>query len=82
MDKLLQCRTLPFSSNRVVVGAQLTNVLIDGGTALNVIFARTLKKMGLDITNLTPTDAPFYGIVPEKATVRLGQVTLLVLFGA
>ena len=36
----------------VVVGSRLTKVLIDGGSGLNVLFAKTLKKMGLDITNI------------------------------
>jgi hypothetical protein len=37
-------------------------VLIDGGTGLNIIFAPTLKKIGLDFTSLlTPTDIPFMG---------------------
>ena len=57
-------------------------VLIDGGAGLNIIFADTLKKMGLDFTSLlTPIDAPFYGIVPSKAAMPLGQITLLVMFG-
>jgi len=48
-------------------------VLIDGGAGLNIIFADTLKKIGLDFTNLlTPTDVPFYGIVPGKAAFPFG----------
>jgi len=47
-------------------------VLINGGTGLNIIFADTLKKIGLDFTSLlTPTDVPFYGIVPGKAAMPL-----------
>ena len=66
----------------VVVGARLTRTLIDGGSGLNILFAKTLKKMGLDITNLLkPTDSPFYGIVPGNTAVPLGQVTLPVTFG-
>ena len=57
-------------------------VLIDGGVGLNIIFADTLKKIGLDFTNLlTPTNVPFYGIVPGKAAMPLGWITLLVMFG-
>lgn len=38
--------------------------------------------MGLDITNmLTPTNYPFYGIIPGNAAILLGQVVLLVTFG-
>jgi hypothetical protein len=60
----------------------VTKVLIDGGAGLNIIFLETLRKMGLDIVGLiTPIGIPFYGIVPGKATMLLGQITLLVTFG-
>jgi len=66
----------------VVVGARLTRTLIDGGSGLNILFAKTLKKMGLDITNLLkPMDSPFYGNVPSNAVVPLGQVMRPVTFG-
>jgi hypothetical protein len=54
----------------------VTRVLIDGGAGLNVIFSETLKKMGLDLVGLiTPTGISFYGIVPGKAAMPLGQIT-------
>jgi len=57
-------------------------VLIDGGIGLNIIFVDTLKKIGLDFTCLlTPTNVPFYGIVPGKAAMPLGQIMVLVTFG-
>ena len=57
-------------------------VLIDGGVELNIIFADTLKKIGLDFTSLlTPTNVPFYGTVPSKAAMPLRQITLPVMFG-
>jgi hypothetical protein len=66
----------------VVAEVKLTRVLIDGGSGLNLIFASTLKKMGLDLTNkLTPSKAPFYGIVPGNAAHPLGTVVLPVTFG-
>lgn len=38
--------------------------------------------MCLDVTDmLTPTDSPFYGIVPGNAAIPLGQVILPVTFG-
>jgi hypothetical protein len=59
----------------------LTKVLIDGGAGLNIIFSETLRKMGLDLARLiTPTGVPFYGIVPGKAAMPLGQITLPVTF--
>jgi hypothetical protein len=59
----------------------VTKVLIDGGARLNIIFLETLRKMGLDFTGLiTPIGIPFYGIVPSKAAMPLGQITLPVMF--
>jgi hypothetical protein len=38
--------------------------------------------MGLDITYmLTPSKAPFYGIVPGNSATPLGSVTLPITFG-
>jgi hypothetical protein len=66
----------------VVAGSQLTRVLIDGGSGLNLLFMSTLKKMGLDISKmLTPSRAPFYAIIPGNAATPLGSVVLPVTFG-
>jgi hypothetical protein len=66
----------------VVAGSKLNNVLIDGGSGLNVLFTKTLKKMNLDITHmLTKSNTPFYGIVPGNAAIPLGSVVLPVTFG-
>jgi hypothetical protein len=65
-----------------VAGSQLTRVLIDDGSGLNLLFASTLKKMGLDISKmLTPNRAPFYDIVPRNVATPLGSVVLPVTFG-
>jgi hypothetical protein len=66
-----------------VAGYVLNKVLIDGSAGLNIIFANTLKKMGLDFMGLlTKIDIPFYGIVPRRAAIPLDQITLLVTFGS
>jgi hypothetical protein len=66
----------------VMVGSQLTQVLIDGGSGLNLLFMNTLKKMGLGVSNmLTPNRAPFYGIVLGNVATPLGLVVLPVTFG-
>jgi hypothetical protein len=48
----------------------ITKVLIDVGAGLNIRFLETLRKMGLD-----------FGIVPRKAAMPLGQITLPITFG-
>jgi hypothetical protein len=66
----------------VVAGSQLTRVLIDGKSGLNLLFASTPKKMGLDISKmLTSSKAPFYSIVPGNTATPIGSVTLSVNFG-
>jgi hypothetical protein len=66
----------------VVAEVKLTRVLIDSGSGLNLIFASTLRKMGLDLMDmLIPSKSPFYGIVPGNAVHPLGTVVLPVIFG-
>jgi hypothetical protein len=72
----------PLILKPVVAGYRLNKVLIDGGSGLNVLFTKTLKKMKLDITHmLTKSTSPFYGIVPGNAAIPLGSVVLPVTFG-
>ena len=47
-----------------------------------LFFSETLRKMGLQLAEMiTPTSTPFYGIVPGKVAMPLGQITLPVTFG-
>jgi hypothetical protein len=72
----------PLVLKPVVAGSKLNKVLINGGSRLNVLFTKTLKKMKLDITHmLTKSTSPFYGIVPGNAAIPLGSVVLPVTFG-
>jgi hypothetical protein len=72
----------PLVLKPVVVGSRLNKVLINGGSGINVLFTKTLKKMKLDITNrLTKSTSPFYGIIPRNAAIPLGSVVLPVTFG-
>jgi hypothetical protein len=72
----------PLVLKPVVAGSRLNKVLINGGSGLNILFTKTLKKMGLDIAHmLTKGSSPFYGIVPGNAAIPLGSVVLPVTFG-
>jgi hypothetical protein len=72
----------PLVLKPVVAGSRLNKVLINGGSGLNVLFTKTLKKMKVDITDmLTKSTSPFYGIVPGNVAIPLGSVVLLVTFG-
>ena len=46
----------PLVVNPVIRQIRLDKVLIDGGSALNIIFAKTLEDMGFDMTKLVPSD--------------------------
>ena len=47
-------------------------VLIDGGSALNLLFVRALTELGLTKDDLVPIDSPFWGIVLGKVSQPLG----------
>jgi hypothetical protein len=72
----------PLVLKPVVAGSRLNKVLFDGGSGLNVLFTKTLKKMMLDITDmLTKSTSPFYDIVPGNEAIPLGSVLMPVTFG-
>ena len=53
---------------------------MDGGSDLNIMYAKTLDEMGIDRTNLRPTQTPFHGIMPRKQAMPLRQIDLPVIF--
>jgi hypothetical protein len=72
----------PLVLKPVVAGSRLNKVLINGGSGLNILFTKTLKKMKIDISHmLTKSTSPFYVIVPGNAVIPLGSVVLPVTFG-
>jgi hypothetical protein len=71
----------PLVLDPVVAEVRLTKVLIDGGSVLNLIFASTLRKMGLHFTDmLAPSKSPFYGIVLGNVVHPLDTMVLPVTF--
>jgi hypothetical protein len=71
----------PLIMKHVVAGSRLNKVLIDGGSGLNVLFTKILKKMKLNITGmLTKSASPFYDIVPGNTAIPLCSVVLPVTF--
>ena len=51
---------------------RLTKVLMDGGSSLNIMYAKTLDAMGIDRSCIQPTREPYHVIVPRKQAVSLG----------
>jgi len=67
--------------NPVIRRIRLARVLIDGGSSLNIIFAKTLEDMGFNMTKLVPSDQAFNGIILGAGSTPIGKVTLPVTFG-
>ena len=56
----------PLMVDLIIGSKRLTKVLMDGGSGLNIMYAKTLDEMGVDRMNLYPIRAPFHGVVPRK----------------
>ncbi|XP_066380357.1 uncharacterized protein [Miscanthus floridulus] len=53
---------------------------MDGGSGLNIMYAKMLDAMGIDQSCIRPTRAPFHYIKPGKQAMPLGQIELPVTF--
>ena len=64
----------------IIAMKQLTKVLMDGGSDLNIMYVEMLDAMGVDRSRVRATGAPFHGIMPGKQAVPLGQINLPITF--
>ena len=76
-DHLRPLQSLGSPANQV----RLAKVLVDGGSALDIIFSSTWENMGYDMTSLVPSDQAFHGIIPGAGSTPVGRATLPVTFG-
>src|SRR6187399_651556 len=65
----------------VIEGTRLTRVLMDRGSGLNILYAATLRDMGIPMSKLRESNTRFHGVIPRKKADSLGQITLDVVFG-
>jgi hypothetical protein len=65
----------------VVGGVRLRKVLMDGGSGLNILYAETLKAMGIPMSHLNESGMQFHGVIPGKKAKSLGQIALDMAFG-
>jgi hypothetical protein len=66
----------------IVDGFHLTRVLINDGSSLNLIYADTVRKMGIDSSRIKPSNTTFKGAIPGVEAQCTGTVTLEVVFGS
>ena len=55
---------------------------MDGGSGLNIMYADTLKGMGIPMSRLSESNMQFHGVVPGRKAKSLGQIALEVIFGS
>jgi hypothetical protein len=71
----------PLVVDPVIENARFSKVLMDGGNSLNILYAHTLRLLGIGLDQLRPSTTPFHGIAPGKRVQPLGQIDLPVWFG-
>jgi hypothetical protein len=62
-------------------GFNMSKVFMEGGSGLNLLFASTMKAMGITTDILQEPDTGFHGIIPTLPTYPLGNLSLDVIFG-
>jgi hypothetical protein len=71
----------PLVADPVIGNARFSKVLMDGGSSLNILYAHTLRLLGIGLDQLRPSTTPFHGVAPGKRVQPLGQIDLPVWFG-
>ena len=65
----------------IIDGFHLSEVLMDGGSSLNLLYQDTVHKMGIDPSRIKLTTTILKGAVPGVEAHCMGSVTLEVIFG-
>jgi hypothetical protein len=71
----------PLVVDQVIENARFSNVLMEGGSSLNILYAHTLRLLGIGLDQLRPSTTLFHGIAPGKRVQPLRQIDLPVWFG-
>jgi hypothetical protein len=62
----------PLVVDPVVGNSRFSKVLMDGGSSLNILYAHTLRLMGIGLDQLRPSTTSFHGVAPSKRVQPLG----------
>jgi hypothetical protein len=71
----------PLVFDPIIGNARFSKVLMDGGSSLNILYAHTLRLLGIGLDQLRPSMTPFDGVAPGKRVQPLAQIDLPVWFG-
>ncbi|XP_066360925.1 uncharacterized protein [Miscanthus floridulus] len=80
-DSIPQPGRYPLVVDPIIGKMRLTKVLMEDGSGLNILYAKTLDAKGIDQSRIRPTGAPFHGFVPGKQAMPLEQIDLPITFG-
>ena len=61
---------------------QFTQVLMDGGSDLNLLYPDTIRKLGIDLTKIRYSRTSFKGVTPGPYAKCKGSLLLEVVFGS
>ena len=65
----------------IIDGLQFTQVLMDGGSDINLLYQDTIRRMGIDPTKIRRSSTSFKGVTPGLYANCTGSVLLEVVFG-
>jgi hypothetical protein len=71
----------PLVVDPVIGNTRFSKVLMDGGSNLNILYAHTLRLLGIGLDQLRPSTTSFHGVVPGKHAQPLWQIDQPVWFG-
>ena len=65
----------------IIDGYHFTQVLMDGGSSLNLIYQDTIRKMGIDPTKICLRNTTVKGVTPGPGAHCTGSLLLEVIYG-
>jgi hypothetical protein len=71
----------PLVVDSVIGNSRFSKVLMDRGSSLSIMYAHTLRLMGIGLDQLRPSTTSFHGVAQGKRVQPLGQIDLPVWFG-
>ena len=66
----------------IINGYHLTRVLMDSGSSLNLIYQDTVRKMGIDPTQISHNNNTFKGVILGQEARYTGSLVLEVVFSS
>src|SRR5438105_4670588 len=71
----------PLVLDPIVRTVKLSRVLIDCGSGLNILFAKTLDDMKIPRSDLNRSSSPVHEVIPGTSAIPFGQISLPVTLG-